>query len=205
MVPSRFYAHTIDQLIICRHAESFFNVRGVLNADPSVPGGLSDRGRRQARELGDRLAADPIDLCVTTDLRRTIETADLALEGRAVPRLVIPELNDPPNGVFELRPAEEFHAWRRAHGPDDEIPGTGITDRQAVERIRAGLVVLATRPEPTVLAILHGWFVGWVLASAGVETTWRTDPVVPFHLSADVVAEVLAATAEDVFARYDLP
>jgi hypothetical protein len=46
------YASWIEQLILCRHAMSDFNVRGVLNADPSVQGGLSDRGREQAKELG---------------------------------------------------------------------------------------------------------------------------------------------------------
>ena len=66
---------------MARHAESVFNVRGVLNGDPAVPGGLTDNGREQARWLGERLKNERIDLCVTTEFERTRETADIALAG----------------------------------------------------------------------------------------------------------------------------
>ncbi len=59
----------MQRLILARHAESVCNVRGVLNGDPSVPGGLTERGREQARRLGENLAGVPIDLCVTTEFR----------------------------------------------------------------------------------------------------------------------------------------
>lgn len=98
----------MQRLILIRHAESVFNVAGILNGDPSIPGGLSERGRDQARRLGRLLADQPIDLCVTTGFERTRETADLAFEGRAIPRLVVDAIDDPPNGDFELRPAEEL-------------------------------------------------------------------------------------------------
>ena len=51
----------MERLILARHAESVFNVRGVLNGDPSVPGGLTDQGRAQARLLGERLREERID------------------------------------------------------------------------------------------------------------------------------------------------
>jgi probable phosphoglycerate mutase len=193
----------VERLIVCRHAQSVFNEQGVLNGDPSVPGGLTVRGERQARELGDRLRDRRIDLCVTTDFERTIKTADIALAGRDVPRVVMPELDDPPNGIFELRPFEELRAWRAEHGPDAEIPGTGATERDGVERMRAGFFELAARPEGTILAVLHGWFVDWVLRSAGMDVT--TEQAVPYELSVGGVADALRATGEDVFARYELP
>lgn len=39
----------MERLVLARHAESVFNVRGVLNGDPSIPGGLTENGREQAR------------------------------------------------------------------------------------------------------------------------------------------------------------
>ncbi|MBA3691056.1 MAG: histidine phosphatase family protein [Actinobacteria bacterium] len=116
----------MERLILVRHAESVFNVRGVLNADPSVPGGLTQRGREQARRLGRLLAEERIDLCVTTAFERTRETADVAFAGRDIPRLVLRELDDPPNGDFEQ----------------------------------------LSRPEPTIVAVLHGWLVGWIAGAA---------------------------------------
>jgi broad specificity phosphatase PhoE len=88
----------MERLIVARHAESMFNVRGVLNGDPSIPGGLTVEGRARARRLGERLQNERIDVCVTTEFERSRETADIALEGRDVPLLVVPRLNDPPNG-----------------------------------------------------------------------------------------------------------
>jgi probable phosphoglycerate mutase len=193
----------VERLIVCRHAESVFNAQGVLNGDPSVPGGLTVRGEEQARALGERLRDTRIDVCVTTAFERTIRTADIALAGRDVPRVVMRELDDPPNGIFELRPFEELRSWRAVHGPDAEIPGTGATERDGVERMRAGLFDLAARPEGTILAVLHGWFVDWIVRSAGMDVT--TELAVPYDLSVGAVADALRATAEDVFARYRLP
>jgi broad specificity phosphatase PhoE len=152
----------VQRLILVRHAESVFNVRGVLNGDPSVPGGLTRRGREQARRLGRLLVDEPIDLCVTTGFQRTRETADLAFAGREVPRLVVSELDDPPNGIFELRPARELTEWRARHGPDAPIPGTGRSEREHVLAMLPGVELLLARPERTMVAILHGWFVVWI-------------------------------------------
>jgi broad specificity phosphatase PhoE len=195
----------VDRLLLCRHAESVFNAQGVLNGDPSVPGGLTVRGEEQARRLGERLRETRIDLCVTTAFERTIRTADIALAGRDVPRTVMRELDDPPNGSFELRPGEELRAWRAANGLDSVIPGTDTTERAERERMRSGLFELAARPEATVLAVLHGWFVSWVVASAGVGSPGDDEQAVIYALPIGKVADALRATAEDVFARYRLP
>ena len=164
----------MERLILARHAESVFNVRGVLNGDPSVPGGLTARGRAQARRLGRMLADEPIDLCVTTAFERTRETADLAFAGRAIPRLVVPELDDPPNGDFELRAAIESTEWRRRYGPDAPIPGTGRSEREYILAMLPGATLLLSRPEASVVAILHGWFVSWIAGAA--REAGDTDP-----------------------------
>jgi broad specificity phosphatase PhoE len=190
----------VESLIVCRHAESEFNVRGVINGDPSNAGGLSERGRDHARALGATLAARTIDLCVTTEFERTIETADIALAGRFVPRLVMPELSDSPLGIFELRPFEEFNRWRRAHGPDVVLPGTDVSERSWLGRIRGAFGVIAERPETTILAILHGACVSWLLGSAGrsVDPGYAT----PLELSGDELLNALAVTRKDVYARW---
>lgn len=190
---------------MCRHAESVFNEQGVLNCDPSVPGGLTARGERQAHELGERIRDRPIDLCVTTAFERTVRTADVALAGRGIPRLVIPELNDPPIGAFELRPGAELREFRAENGVDAVVPGTAMTEREGRGRMRAGFFELVSRPEATIFAVLHGWFVGWVLASAGREPPDDAELAVPYELSVGEAADALRATAEDVFARYRLP
>ena len=91
----------MDEVILARHGESELSVVGTVNGDPAVPCALTAAGREQARRLGELLADTELDLCVTSEFERTRETADLALAGRAVPRLVLPELNDVRFGSFE--------------------------------------------------------------------------------------------------------
>jgi broad specificity phosphatase PhoE len=91
------------------------------------------------------------------------ETADLALEGREVPRLVLPELNDIRFGDFEGRALTEYRTWAHAHGPEEAAPGGGDSRAETVRRyIRAYRTILA-RPEETILVVAHGLPVRYVL------------------------------------------
>src|SRR5918912_4134349 len=115
----------VERALLARHAESEFSVRGLTNGDPEVDVALTELGREQARRLGDQLAGTAIDLCATSEFQRAQETADLALEGRDVPRLVVPELNDIRFGEFEGRLLTDYRAWAHSHGPEDFCPGGG--------------------------------------------------------------------------------
>jgi broad specificity phosphatase PhoE len=190
----------MERLILARHAESVFNVRGLLNGDPSIPGGLTEEGRAQARRLGERLQGERIDLCVTTEFERTRETAELALEGRHVPRLVVPELNDPPNGDLELKPYADLLRWREANGPDVPVPGLDRTERDYFETVVHGFRRLVDRPEPTVLAILHGYVVAWIASNMGLSAAGRHAEEA--QMTASDLVSALDAVADDVFLRW---
>ena len=187
----------MERLFLARHAESVFNVRGVLNGDPSIPGGLTETGREQAARLGERLADERIDLCVTTEFERTRETADIALAGRGVAQLVIPELNDPPNGDFELQPYGDLARWRELNGPDVPLPGLERTERDYFEEVARGFRRLSECPEPNVLAILHGYVVAWITSGAGSPAPGRQAEAVTLRSSE--LAAALDAVADDVF------
>jgi broad specificity phosphatase PhoE len=189
-------SHVLETLILMRHAESVFNARGVLNADPTTPGGLTERGRAQADAARQRLANTRIDLCVTTDFQRALETADIAVRGRGIRRLVMPVLNDPSNGKFELRPAHELEEWQRANGPDVPLPGTGRTLRSCFQDTHAAVDKLVMRTDGTVLAILHGLTVGWILRSSGFRSL--PDQAQPAVLSVRRIQRFLADTEDDV-------
>jgi len=75
----------MERLILVRHGESEYSVRGLVNGDASVAVGLTAAGEEQARRLDTMLADEQLDLCVTSQLRRTQLTAALALAGRDVP------------------------------------------------------------------------------------------------------------------------
>ena len=142
----------MKQALLARHAESEFSVRGLTNGDPEVDVALTAQGRAQARHLGEQLAGTEIDLAVTSEFRRARETADLALEGRDVPRLVLPQLNDIRFGEFEGRRLADYRAWARGHGPEDEVPG-GESRAESVRRYAAGFREILARAEPTILVV----------------------------------------------------
>ena len=170
-------------VILARHGESEFSARSACNGDPTVAGGLTAVGRRQAEALGMLLADDELDLCATTEFPRTRETADIALAGRDVPRVVVPELNDIRFGRFEGGLLEEYRRWALSAGPDEECPGGGESRAAAAGRFAAGFRTLLARPEQRVLVIAHALPIRYVLSallerdpSAIVEPVAHAEP-----------------------------
>jgi broad specificity phosphatase PhoE len=156
----------VERLIVARHAESEFSARGAVNGDPLVDGGgLTARGREQARALGALLADDEIDLCAFSEFARTRETAELALAGRTVPMLVVPELNDIRFGSFEGGLLVDYRRWAHEHGPTVEGPGGGESRVSAAARFARGHRVLLARPEATVFVVTHGLPVRYLLSA----------------------------------------
>ena len=169
---------------MARHGESEASAVGLVNGDPSRPIGLSERGRQEARSLGEALAGEAIDLCVVTEFPRTKETADVALEGRLVPRLEVPELNDPGVGDLEGRPIHELREWFRRSGATADVPGGGENRVQAVRRFCRGLRVILGRPEQAILVIAHGLPITYtVLAAHGEDLPLTLERVQVDHAS----------------------
>ena len=155
--------------ILARHGESEFSAKGVMNGDPGLAGPLTEEGVEQARALGQALRETPIDLCVVTEFERTRETADVALAGRDVPRLVLRELNDIHVGTFEGGLLEAYRAWARDRSPV-EVPAGGESRAGVAERFARGFRQVLARPEETVLVVAHGLPIRYVLlAIEGTE------------------------------------
>ena len=166
----------MDTVILARHGESEFSAKSLVNGDARVPVGLTAAGRSQARRLGRDLAARPIDLCVVSDFVRARETADLALAGRDVPRVVMSELNDPRAGSFEGRALEDYRRWAHSHGPSDDPPGGGESRASVAKRLARGYAAIAARPEETILVVGHSLPIAYALnAAAGRNPTAKVD------------------------------
>jgi 2,3-bisphosphoglycerate-dependent phosphoglycerate mutase len=161
----------VETVVLARHGESELSAAGVVSGDPAEPRGLTEGGREQARRLGRRLADEPIELCVTSEFVRVRETADIALAGRDVPRLVVPELNDVRFGEFEGRPFDEYRAWAGARDPT-EAPSGGESRAEVAARYVRGFRLVLARPERLVLVVAHGLPLRYtLLALQGLDPT----------------------------------
>jgi 2,3-bisphosphoglycerate-dependent phosphoglycerate mutase len=99
-----------------------------------LPGRLSAAGRRLAGELGQRRRDDAIAAVFSSDLRRAVDTAEIAFAGTAVPVLLDWRLRECDYGSLNGMPAAEVHGNRTEY-LDVPYPG-GESWRQAVERVR---------------------------------------------------------------------
>jgi alpha-ribazole phosphatase len=170
----------VERALLVRHAESVLSARGIANGRADVPGPLSARGVAQARALAQDLADEDIDLCVTSELERTRQTAAIALADRAVSRIVVPELNDPLYGRYESGPLDAYIAWAHANDSAAEPPGDGEPRQKLVARYAAGFRRLLGRPERTILIVTHSLPAAYVLmALAGRDPSPRV-PLVEY-------------------------
>jgi broad specificity phosphatase PhoE len=173
------------EAILARHGESEYNPSRRVNGDPSAGVGLTRRGRDEAARLRDAVSAEPIDLCVVTEFPRTHETADIALAGRAIARIVLPELNDPRFGDFEGADIGRFREWLRAHGQLAVPPGGGESRVEVMRRYCRGFRHVLDRHEALVLVVAHGLPVTSVVLAASGEVIPETlEGLPPAHAEA---------------------
>jgi broad specificity phosphatase PhoE len=144
----------VELIVIARHAHSTLNEAHRVNGDPSVEVLLTETGRLEAQRLGDQLANIPLDLAVHTRFGRTRETAAIALEGRPVPMVVEPLLDDIRVGDLEGREIVDYRAWKRAHTRADRFPGGESLD-EAARRYAQAFAQLARLGNEAVLVVCH--------------------------------------------------
>ena len=134
-------------LFLVRHGETVDNANKIMQGQ--TQGQLNDEGVRQAEQLRNQLAATPIDMVVSSDLKRAVDTARIVAEPHGLEVITTPLLRERDWGSFTGRyiPDLKDEAW-----PDD------IETLDAMlERAGRFLSFIKTQyPGKTVLAVGHG-------------------------------------------------
>lgn len=147
------------------HSTSTDNEQGI--ATGWLPGELSEEGRRQAALLGERRRNDGIDAVLTSDLRRAVETCEIAF-GR--PAIQDERLRECDYGSLNGAPAAELSP--RARFVDTPFPG-GQSYRQVVDQTRELLDDIVARHDGgRVLIVAHSanrWALQCLLDGARLE------------------------------------
>ena len=115
---------------------------------------LTDEGRAEAARLGRQLAPLGLQLCVHTRFERTKETAECILQGRNVPFLMEPLLDDIDVGDLEGDTLGEYRAWKHTHTRADAFPGGESLD-DAARRYARAFRWLLDRNETATLVVCH--------------------------------------------------
>jgi broad specificity phosphatase PhoE len=170
----------MERALLVRHGESVFGARGLATGKVDVHCPLSELGAAQARALAQEISGQDIDLCVTSELERTRQTADIALAERSVRRIVLADLNDPLYGSYEGGPLDAYVAWALANDSAAQPPGGGEARQTLVARFAAGFRRILDRPERAIFVVAHSLPIAYVLmALAGLDPSPRV-PLVEY-------------------------
>ncbi|MGE5404514.1 MAG: histidine phosphatase family protein [Candidatus Saccharibacteria bacterium] len=151
------------KLILVRHAESVWNEQGKYQGSADIP--LSERGKREAVALAERLKNMKIDAAYSSNLSRAYDTAQIIAEPHGLDVKPVPELAEMNFGewegltyieIKERFGEESFQTW--LHDPERvDIPG-GEKFGDFADRIEQAMTQIAAahRDDETILIVAHG-------------------------------------------------
>jgi probable phosphoglycerate mutase len=171
----------MTDFLFIRHGETDWNRQQRFQGQIDVP--LNEAGQRQARRLGERLATEPADHLISSDLQRAQQTAAPLAAAWQAPATLVPGLREQRFGVLEgldvptiqTRHPDLWTQWLE-HPADFALPG-GESLRQFHARVIAAVKALAeAHPGRRLAAVTHGgvldmlWRTAHGLALDGLRT-----------------------------------
>ena len=112
MLPRSFY--------FIRHGQTDWNAANRIQGATDIP--LNDQGREQAVHAAMAVMKQPIDLIVSSDLSRAMETAMLIQKPLGVPLVVEPRVRERNFGILEGKTMLEADAIQAIHDLDTRHP-----------------------------------------------------------------------------------
>jgi broad specificity phosphatase PhoE len=147
------------QIVFETHSVTEDNERGI--ATGWHPGRLSDKGRLLARELGARRRSDGIRAVYSSDLRRAVETAEIAFGHTPIPIRHDWRLRECNYGELNGAPRDALEHTRREH-LDQPYPA-GESWRQATQRVKPFLDELGLRWDSSRILVIGHIATRWAL------------------------------------------
>ena len=168
-------------IILVRHGETVDNARQIMQGQ--TQGELNEKGRVQAQQVAERLAGEPLDAIVASDLHRAIQTAEIiaAPHGMMVQTTALLRERDWGSFTGRFIPELRGEVW-----PDD------IESEEALlERARQFLIyITATYPGKRVVAVGHG------IINKAVLAVYAQCPMREVQRMMNAEVRVLTTTAE---------
>lgn len=98
----------MKKLLIVRHGQTEFNLQNIIQGH--VDSDLTPLGLRQAECLAERLETAGIERIISSDLGRTVQTANIINKRLGLEIRVDARIRERNYGIFEARPSTEYAA-----------------------------------------------------------------------------------------------
>ncbi len=165
-------------LIVIRHGETDWNRQHRFQGQIDVP--LNAIGQTQAARLAERLADEPLDVLLASDLQRARSTAEALARRRNQALQVEPLWREQSFGVLEGLDVPTIHREHRPlwdqyvrHEADYALPGGGESTRRFYERVMQALqAALAAHAGRRIAVVTHGGV---------LDMLWRAAHGLPLH------------------------
>jgi alpha-ribazole phosphatase len=153
------------RLLLVRHGVTLNNQQGRYMGQSDIA--LNDMGEQQALMVAERLAREPLDVIVTSDLQRARVTAQIIARHHALPVYEDAALREISMGQWEgatyaeilARNEELVRRWRT--DPTNHAPPSGETTAQLRDRLAAALERWQSQyPGTTILWVTHAGAIG---------------------------------------------
>lgn len=142
------------KIYVTRHGQTDWNVRRSVSGITDIP--LDDTGRRQAQQLGEAIKGKGIDLVITSNLGRAVETGTIAAAAIGAPVLQDERLHERDFGAMEGVSYDDPEFIRQNRQFACKIGG-GESVLQVAQRIYNCLDELPQKyPGKTLLLVAHG-------------------------------------------------
>lgn len=150
------------EFVFIRHGQTDWNLEHRFQGQSDPP--LNDTGKRQAVRLAQRLASEPADHLVSSDLLRARQTAEPLAQAWGLKPLLRAGLREQSFGSMEGLRVPQVQAqhpalwaeWIQA-GADFALPGGGESHRQFSARVLADVDALAQAfPGQRLAVVTHG-------------------------------------------------
>lgn len=166
------------KIYFARHGRTNYNDLELCNADPSVDVHITSAGIEQAKALANKLKEIPIDRIFVSELKRTLQTAEIVNAFHGAPIGTVPLLNDHRSG-FEGKPAKLL---MKALDKAENRWAARFNDGESIEdmkkRVAKFLDELKTKPYDTVLIVTSQWVIHAAVAlikNISNEEAWKLE------------------------------
>jgi len=164
-----------------RHGQTDWNLQGLIQGASDTD--LNETGRLQAERLRQRLAGTHFDVVWASDLKRAMQTAEIALPGHViVPEPRLRELNagEVEGRSFAALSDEARATWSALWTGDSTArPPGGESYQQVIDRVRLWLADLPSHGR--VASVVHGGVVQAAVRHVlGQYAGWKEGPTVRF-------------------------